>query len=293
MRPRRLRDDDRATRSRAGVARCRTGIDAPPNVRALSRCGAAAEPRRLRSASISRSHVGDDAARSTANRATACGTRPHLPEEPLWLEQVHGIDVVEHDGTRCRRAPPRADAAVAFEPGRVCVVMTADCLPVVFVGSCGHARRRRARGLARTRRRRARSDGRGAAMRTGGAASRGSAPRSRQPAFEVGRRSARSVRRAKTRRTPRRSSPNPAGRYQADLYELSRAALRACRRQRASAVAVRCTQRRAGRVLFVSARRRAHRPHGDARLARLTPLPARRSRTWRLHPARRGRATRG
>jgi YfiH family protein len=31
----------------------------------------------------------------------------------------------------------RADAAVAFEPGRVCAVMTADCLPVVFADRHG------------------------------------------------------------------------------------------------------------------------------------------------------------
>jgi YfiH family protein len=53
-----------------------------------------------------------------------------LPAKPQWLRQVHGTAVARHPG-----APgpePEADALVAFAPGRVCAVLTADCLPVVF-----------------------------------------------------------------------------------------------------------------------------------------------------------------
>ena len=63
-------------------------------------------------------HVGDADAAVFENRrrlASAAG----LPAEPLWLEQVHGTDVVIHDGSPGTESPPRADAAVAFEPGRV------------------------------------------------------------------------------------------------------------------------------------------------------------------------------
>jgi len=62
-----------------------------------------------------------------------------LPAEPLWLEQVHGISVAVHADAAADAGapPPRADAAVAFVPGRVCVVMTADCLPVVFADRAG------------------------------------------------------------------------------------------------------------------------------------------------------------
>jgi hypothetical protein len=73
-------------------------------------------------------HVGDDPAAVSANRQIL---RRHLPGEPLWLRQVHGVAVVElgqaHGG-----APPEADAAVARQAGRVCAVLTADCLPVLF-----------------------------------------------------------------------------------------------------------------------------------------------------------------
>lgn len=78
-------------------------------------------------------HVGDDAGRVRENRRrlrAAAG----LPCEPLWLEQVHGRGVVEADG---RDGVPRADAAVASVPGRVCAVMTADCLPVVLADRAG------------------------------------------------------------------------------------------------------------------------------------------------------------
>ena len=73
-------------------------------------------------------HVGDDEAAVAANRA-ALRTALALPAEPLWLRQVHGRAVARHDG---RSHEPTADAAVAFEPGRVLAVLTADCLPVVL-----------------------------------------------------------------------------------------------------------------------------------------------------------------
>ncbi len=73
-------------------------------------------------------HVGDDPAAVAANRARLKIVLA-LPAEPLWLTQVHGTDVVVHDGSALA---PVADAAVAFETGRVLAVLTADCLPVVL-----------------------------------------------------------------------------------------------------------------------------------------------------------------
>jgi len=78
-------------------------------------------------------HVGDRPAAVAANRLLL-REAAHVPAEPWWLEQVHGTDVVRHEGAN---APARADAAVAFQSGRVCVVMTADCLPVVFADRRG------------------------------------------------------------------------------------------------------------------------------------------------------------
>lgn len=75
-------------------------------------------------------HVGDDPTRVAQNRARL---RALLPAEPCWLEQVHGIEVVRADAPRSRHA----DAAVTDQPGAVCVVMVADCLPVLFCARDG------------------------------------------------------------------------------------------------------------------------------------------------------------
>ncbi len=51
-----------------------------------------------------------------------------LPGEPCWLNQVHGVNVV---GAGHYESPPDADASVGRNIGDVCVVRTADCLPVL------------------------------------------------------------------------------------------------------------------------------------------------------------------
>ena len=78
-------------------------------------------------------HVGDRPDAVAANRLLL-RQAARLPAEPLWLEQVHGIDVVRHEDAT---GVPRADASITFMPGRVCAVMTADCLPVVFANRDG------------------------------------------------------------------------------------------------------------------------------------------------------------
>ena len=79
-------------------------------------------------------HVGDDPARVAANRAAL---RRHLPAEPLWLQQVHGIAAVDAGKTANSGTEIVADAAFARQPDVVCAVMTADCLPVLFCDRAG------------------------------------------------------------------------------------------------------------------------------------------------------------
>lgn len=55
-----------------------------------------------------------------------------LPGEPAWLKQVHGTRVVAAAEGR-----PEADAAVTRERARVCAVMAADCMPVLFSDRAG------------------------------------------------------------------------------------------------------------------------------------------------------------
>jgi polyphenol oxidase len=76
-------------------------------------------------------HVGDDPDAVRANRGRLRGW---LPGEPVWLEQAHGVHVIEA-GTVAER--PVADAAWTATPGVVCAVMTADCLPVVLADRAG------------------------------------------------------------------------------------------------------------------------------------------------------------
>jgi YfiH family protein len=76
---------------------------------------------------------GDDPARVAANRALV---RRHLPGEPRWLRQVHGIAVSDLDALEAGEVP-EADAAAVSRPGVVAVVLTADCLPVVLARGDG------------------------------------------------------------------------------------------------------------------------------------------------------------
>jgi len=76
------------------------------------------------------SHVGDDPAAVAENRRLL---RQWLPAEPLWLNQVHGCNVVSECGTEI----PAADAGVAFEANAVRAILTADCLPVLFCDDGG------------------------------------------------------------------------------------------------------------------------------------------------------------
>jgi len=78
------------------------------------------------------SHVGDDADAVAANRALL---RQQLPAEPAWLYQVHGTQVV--NAAQVSDTPQDADASFSNQPDTVCVVMTADCLPVLLCNDAG------------------------------------------------------------------------------------------------------------------------------------------------------------
>jgi YfiH family protein len=75
-------------------------------------------------------HVGDDPAHVAANRARL---RRQLPAEPDWLRQVHSARVVELG----RDANLEADASFTRQKGRVCAILTADCLPALFCDRAG------------------------------------------------------------------------------------------------------------------------------------------------------------
>ena len=59
-----------------------------------------------------------------------------LPGRLCWLEQVHGTDIVP---AADYATPPRADGSFSKDPLHVCVVRTADCLPVLLCTDDGAA----------------------------------------------------------------------------------------------------------------------------------------------------------
>ena len=72
-------------------------------------------------------HVGDDA-RAVAHNRRRLADALRLPGTPHWLNQVHSDVAI---GLPCQNPVPDADASYTGQRGQVCVVMTADCLPVL------------------------------------------------------------------------------------------------------------------------------------------------------------------
>ena len=161
-------------------------------------------------------HVGDDPAAVLENRRRlreALG----LTHEPAWLNQVHGTNVVAASEFE---SPPSADASFTATRNQACVVMTADCLPVLFCNRAGthvgaaHAGWRGLVGgvLARTLE---------AMKLEPGEVLAWLGPAIEPAAFEVGP----EVREQFLARDPADEaafSANSRGRWQADIYELAR-----------------------------------------------------------------------
>ena len=109
------------------------GWPAPSGVRALSTFrtgGTSAAP--YESLNLG-DHVADAPACVAENRRRLTAAAG-LPDEPVWLEQVHGTHVADLDGLG---GVGPADAAVTRQAGRVCAILTADCLPVLLAADTG------------------------------------------------------------------------------------------------------------------------------------------------------------
>lgn len=101
---------------------------APASVKAAvsTRCGGSSEGG-YSSFNLA-AHVGDDSASVLSNRQQLCAELA-LSAEPQWLEQVHGIKVVEAENDDRVRT---ADGTVTMQRGLPCAVLTADCLPILL-----------------------------------------------------------------------------------------------------------------------------------------------------------------
>jgi YfiH family protein len=76
-------------------------------------------------------HTGD-APEDVAENRRRLHEHLRLPAEPAWLAQVHGTDVVA-----AAAGPATADGSWTDQPGVVCTVMAADCLPVLLCDQAG------------------------------------------------------------------------------------------------------------------------------------------------------------
>jgi purine-nucleoside/S-methyl-5'-thioadenosine phosphorylase / adenosine deaminase len=96
-------------------------------------------------------HVGDEPAAVLDNRRRL-RVAAELPAEPAWLSQVHGARVLDLDAPGALGGGASdggafdvdgvlgpADAAVTRRPGRICAILAADCLPVLFAADSGEA----------------------------------------------------------------------------------------------------------------------------------------------------------
>ena len=106
---------------------------APANVKALQTTrngGVSAAP--YNSLNLGE-HVKDNPLHVAQNRQLLS---QFVPSEPVWLNQVHGIDVIDAANTSCA---PNADASYTTRKNVVCVTMTADCLPILLCDQAGTA----------------------------------------------------------------------------------------------------------------------------------------------------------
>ena len=101
---------------------------APPQIKAYTTTRKAGHSQIPYSSFNLATHVGDDMKTVLANRATLKKSLL-LPSEPIWLEQTHSIKTVNAIPTNINY---QADASYTNTIGQVCVILTADCMPVLF-----------------------------------------------------------------------------------------------------------------------------------------------------------------
>jgi len=104
---------------------------APKNVRSISTTRLGGFSQGVYKANNLALHVGDEVNAVERNRQrlkTLCS----LPAEPAWLTQIHSNIIVNSNDALCE-----ADASYSKQKHQVCVVMTADCLPILLCDQSG------------------------------------------------------------------------------------------------------------------------------------------------------------
>ncbi|MEO5702979.1 MAG: peptidoglycan editing factor PgeF [Gammaproteobacteria bacterium] len=80
-------------------------------------------------------HVGDRAPAVLENRKRLKESLG-LPAEPVWLDQVHGTEVIDAADIP-PGGVPKADAVYTQGCGSVCAILTADCMPLLLSDRAG------------------------------------------------------------------------------------------------------------------------------------------------------------
>jgi len=108
---------------------------APPNVRAIvsTRFGPGVSKPPFDAFNLG-ARCGDDPEAVAENRARLIDALS-LSAPPCWLRQVHGTNVARFEAAVDEES--EADAAVTRTPGVALVILTADCLPVLFCAEDG------------------------------------------------------------------------------------------------------------------------------------------------------------
>ena len=78
-------------------------------------------------------HVQDSPLAVAKNRQQLAA---YLPSEPVWVNQVHGVEAIDAAQSTCLQ---NADASFTTQKNVVCVTMTADCLPILLCDVSGTA----------------------------------------------------------------------------------------------------------------------------------------------------------
>jgi len=84
-------------------------------------------------------HVGDDPNAVSQNRFFLKESL-QLPTDPSWLQQVHGNHIISADsmdGADNVLPKIEADGSFSLKKNSVCVIMTADCLPLLLTDKAG------------------------------------------------------------------------------------------------------------------------------------------------------------
>ena len=106
---------------------------APPQVKAFFTTRAGGVSTAAHASLNLGAHVGDAPGNVAENRRRL---RELLPATPVWLNQVHGVNVVVADAAAAsgssHRSEVAADASVTTQVRVPCAVLVADCLPVLF-----------------------------------------------------------------------------------------------------------------------------------------------------------------